>query len=497
MIHYDEEWIYKLLFRLEGSVAVRSVIHAFPAAVISVLLLYIEDWYPDEREKLGLLDLKFSQLYVAASAILVFLLGFRTKQALSRFWEGSGLLHQMRGEWFDTVSNCVTFSICALKTKSEEVHKFRHTIVRLMSLCHGSALEEIAGNQIQLETIDIMGLDHGTLQHLKSCHEKYGFNKVEVMLHLLQSLITNAHEESILKIPPPILSRVYQTISRGFVNLLNAKKISDTKFPFPFVQLITGLILVLNVGMPFVITSLVKSKVLAAIFSFFPLFGMFALDFISIELENPFGTDANDLPLQNFQHEMNNCLLMLLHYNTDLIAGVSSTCIMDFEELVDSMAHVSGKGPLSESHKSIRLSDVKIGIEPKEDGGSNDGKGMESVATVCSLRQKSTDVPACSNPTVARAAKSQPDAATRIDPGPAAGPQQAAPETEPNMTELQFSLAKHMTELNISLTRWTKTINDQVNELTHSFDSLRTFSDTIPGAFKSWNGWECAVGPIA
>lgn len=48
---------------------------------------------------------------------------------------------------------------------------------------------------------------------------------------------------------------------------------------------------------------------------------MFALNFISIELENPFGLDANDLPLSEFQKEMNDCLLMLLHPNTDLVSG--------------------------------------------------------------------------------------------------------------------------------------------------------------------------------
>ena len=31
------------------------------------------------------------------------------------------------------------------------------------------------------------------------------------------------------RVQPPILSRVYQTLSRGFVNLLNAKKIADTR----------------------------------------------------------------------------------------------------------------------------------------------------------------------------------------------------------------------------------------------------------------------------
>ena len=46
--------------------------------------------------------------------------------------------------------------------------------------------------------------------------------------------------DGVLAIPPPILSRVYQTLSRGFVNLLNAKKIADTRFPFPYAQTIAG-----------------------------------------------------------------------------------------------------------------------------------------------------------------------------------------------------------------------------------------------------------------
>merc|ERR1712232_791809 len=98
----------------------------------------------------------------ATTAVLLFLLGFRVRQGLSRFWEGTGLLHQMRGEWFDTVSNCVTFSISAKQGNKElqaKIIAFRHTIVRLMSLAHGSALEEISGNETQLETIDVFGLD--------------------------------------------------------------------------------------------------------------------------------------------------------------------------------------------------------------------------------------------------------------------------------------------------------------------------------------------------
>ena len=36
---------------------------------------------------------------------------------MERFWEGTGLLHQMRGEWFDAVSCCVTFTRGSIATR--------------------------------------------------------------------------------------------------------------------------------------------------------------------------------------------------------------------------------------------------------------------------------------------------------------------------------------------------------------------------------------------
>jgi len=52
-------------------------------------------------------------------------------------------------------------------SRKPAVELFRHTIVRLTSLCHGSALEEISGMSGTLEIIDITGLNSATLKHLK------------------------------------------------------------------------------------------------------------------------------------------------------------------------------------------------------------------------------------------------------------------------------------------------------------------------------------------
>merc|ERR1712113_116280 len=158
---------------------------------------------------------------------------------------------------------------------------------------------------------------------------------------MIQTIITKSLDDGVLKIPPPILSRVYQTLSRGFVNLLNAKKIADTRFPFPYAQLIAMLLMLHVVMTPMMISCLIASKIWAPLFTFVPIFGMFSLSFIGIELENPFGDDDNDLPLDHFQSEMNTCLLMLLHENADLIASVSPhRCETDFKVLERSIRHV-------------------------------------------------------------------------------------------------------------------------------------------------------------
>merc|ERR1719240_1523562 len=85
-------------------------------------------------------------------------------------------------------------------------------------------------------------------------------------------------------------------------------------------------------------STVVRSRILGPLVTFVPIFGILGLVFIGIQLENPFGSDDNDLPLEHFQHEMNSCLLMLLHPDTDLIAGLDEErCKYEFLTLEGDM----------------------------------------------------------------------------------------------------------------------------------------------------------------
>eukprot|EP00929_Paragymnodinium_shiwhaense_P078297 TRINITY_DN40562_c0_g1_i5.p2 TRINITY_DN40562_c0_g1~~TRINITY_DN40562_c0_g1_i5.p2 ORF type:complete len:176 (-),score=28.27 TRINITY_DN40562_c0_g1_i5:83-610(-) len=159
MIDYEEDPFFCLVCRRKGSIIWRAAMFALPSACLSAVFVALNDIYPSMRDEYGLMDATKSQLWNAVTAVLFALIMFRCNKAYARFWEGTSLLHQMRGEWFNSVSNCVNFSTAAKALHLEKVEDFRHTIVRLMSLCHGSALEEISGIQRDsFVTIDTLGL---------------------------------------------------------------------------------------------------------------------------------------------------------------------------------------------------------------------------------------------------------------------------------------------------------------------------------------------------
>lgn len=351
MIEYSNDgWfgflsgIWRCSFR-SGSVLLRSVAVSICSGLLASGLVILSEERKEIWDKTGIDTLTASQLWAAMTASLVFLIGFRTNKAYGRFWDGTTLLHQMFGEWFDAVSCLVAFSSLSIKKQPGQVAQFRHTLIRLMSLCHGCAMEEISnlGSQPYL-CVDVGGLDQKTLKYLtKAKYDKnLNFNTVEVVIHMIQTLVVFNSNNGVLKIPPPILSRVFQTISRGQVNLANAKKITSTLFPFPYAQLIGVLLIIFSLSTPVALASVITSWQWAAVFTAVPVMSLFALNYVACQLEMPFGTDPNDLPLAVFQDHMNSSLLMLIRPETDLVPHVHEHCATDYEDI---KAHISLKQP--------------------------------------------------------------------------------------------------------------------------------------------------------
>jgi len=304
---------FAFIFSRKGSIVPKAMAYAVPSVTLCFLSRLLADTYPDQLhvQLLGQY-LKESQLWSALNAVLVLVLAFRSQQALARFWEGVTLLHKARAEWFDACSALTAFSSRSVGTLPSEVVEFQNTLVRLMSAMHGCALHQIKeGENEEFDVIDIQGLDDDSLRYLNECRDS-GTNRLEVFLHWIEVLITENIGIGVIAVPPPIVSRVYQELSKGLVNLHNARKIADTPFPFPYAQIIALLLLFHLIATPIILSTLLPSYLWACSITLFTTAGMWSINLIAGQLEQPFGDDENDLPIETLQVDMNASLLMLL-----------------------------------------------------------------------------------------------------------------------------------------------------------------------------------------
>jgi hypothetical protein len=122
-----------------------------------------------------------------------------------------------------------------------------------------------------------------------------------------------ANGKDIIKIAPPILSRVYNQLGNGIVKLNNARKIHDFPIPFPLAQVITIMLLVHWFVTATVCALEAEDPFFAGFFSFVIIMSYWSINYIAVELEQPFGDDPNDLPLHEMQIDLNKSLASLLN----------------------------------------------------------------------------------------------------------------------------------------------------------------------------------------
>uniref|UniRef100_A0A7S4UWY7 Bestrophin homolog n=1 Tax=Alexandrium monilatum TaxID=311494 RepID=A0A7S4UWY7_9DINO len=307
MIKYDPgNFGLMFIFGYKGSVFPKALVWAIPNAVLALLLhMYMrqDQVYGNPLSMTGV-----EKLWAGYSSVLGFLVVFRNNQAYTRFWEGATLINQVRGEWFNAVSTL--FAFCnQTKEFQEKVETFQHTLVRLTSMLYCSALQQVCDlNDDTLEIIDNTGMDKESLQFMMDSTDR-----CEVLLQWIQRLIVDNEAAHTLKIAPPLLTRAFQELSRGIVNLNNARKIKDIPFPFPYAQMITVMLIVHWTVTPLWASQVIESRVAAVSVCFFVTFAFWCLIYIALEIDQPFGEDDNDLPLREMQREFNRSLLHLMH----------------------------------------------------------------------------------------------------------------------------------------------------------------------------------------
>lgn len=306
MRHYvGGKWGFSLIFEIYGSVFpyafAMAVVNAALTVGVSISMEYSEGIYPDP----GTTE-TVATLMAIFTSVMMFILTFRSDIAYERWWEGGTLLQKTRGEWFNAYSSLVAFS-SARPELQRQVMEFHHLLARLMSLLFCCALQQVSPSKDRpFEILDTQGIELESLLYLESTRDK-----VEIILQWIQRSIVLRMNDGVLPVAPPVLSRAFQELSWGIVNLQNARKIADFPFPYPYAQ-VSILMLLLHWGlMPFW-CSMLLSKTMAAGTSFVVIFFLWCLNFIALQLEAPFGDEPNDLPMDQMILDWNNSLCTLL-----------------------------------------------------------------------------------------------------------------------------------------------------------------------------------------
>ena len=79
---------------------------------------------------------------------------------------------------------------------------------------------------------------------------------------------------------------------------MESMQIADTTVPFPMVHIGMTILTMFYVSWPFLMALLCRSIYWAMLISFVPILAFFAVNAIAIELQDPYGDDDNDLPLE-------------------------------------------------------------------------------------------------------------------------------------------------------------------------------------------------------
>ncbi|CAE7349148.1 unnamed protein product [Symbiodinium natans] len=305
------------------------------------------------------------QIWSKFTFVLGFLIVFRSNQAYSRFWESVTLFHQISGEWMSAFSNLLSFC-SADPVKQAAVAEFRQYLIRLMSLLHCNALQTLCElDDDRLEVVDLGGICRTSLVHLKGSPDR-----CETVLLWLERFIIEADKSKTLDVPAPILSRAFQELSRGMVGVTNVRKIRDVPFPFPYSQFLSFILVVHWLVTPIVASQIILKPWWAGIMVFAVSTSYWTLYYIAQEIDQPFGEDANDLPVREMQRHFNEKLEFFIsplscsvpEFNLDAsqhIQMLSSTFSVALASSVESPVEASGSLPEASAPLSAVQKDVE------------------------------------------------------------------------------------------------------------------------------------------
>jgi putative membrane protein len=273
MVDYDAKRGLWLLFRIRGSVVPELALRTLVVAAIGggAAWLYQYNGFcvpPVAHTMLGL--------------ALGLLLVFRTNSSYDRFWEGRKLIGQM----VNAARNLMRQSIGYIEIADEETFTHRRELQRHITLLYALVRQYLRGER-----------DLASLGTLVTAAEKEALGPVAmrplaVATWISDRLATCARSGRLTE-------QRLQEMDKNLTVLCDAwggaERILRTPIPFAYAHHIKAFLVLFTFTVPFAVVESMKwvTPVASAVLAF----ALFGIEEIGVEIEEPFGYDANDLPL--------------------------------------------------------------------------------------------------------------------------------------------------------------------------------------------------------
>jgi putative membrane protein len=288
MINYNPKNWLNFIFSFHKSDTVRMMWkELIYISLLSILIAYVEMTFFPEAYFLKNLTTVYSLLGFVISLLLV----FRTNTAYDRWWEG-------RKAWGAFVNDTRSLSskLGAVALTPEE----KSTFNRLIPLFVFAAKQHLRNQDLKEEAsavLNLEGLDLSGHQPLR-------------IIQLLRVEIENLlQKETIHKQSWLALNRDLDAL---ITSLGICERIKNTPIPFSYSLFIKKFIFIYVVTMPLAFVPLFGY--LSAFISTFVFYALVSMELLAEEIEDPFGSDQNDLPTDQ--------LCLTIQQNCQQIFGV-------------------------------------------------------------------------------------------------------------------------------------------------------------------------------
>lgn len=324
-----------------------------------------------------------SATYSIFTWALTCLLSFRTSVAYNRLWQASSTAHAVTGQFFASCSQLVAFAEVSNADRDKK-DDYQGLVVNLFSFlmrstfCQSSCKKSNTGFNV----IDENAFDQQSRVFLESIAEGYSresaFMKTEIIVMWIYQLSLANMKLGVIDTAPPVVASAFQNLNQGIAQSQQMHMVTDTNFPFLYVQVLAVCLTAHLCITPFMVAS-EPSPAWSYIMAFVVVLGLQVLDVIAAEIESPFGDDPNDLNTVSFLDEFNTKLRLLLLSGT---RRIPFSCLTAHPAIPEELHHLGGfqhrrhsipqavRSPLSRhsnrSSETQGLSDMQLpGVPPK------------------------------------------------------------------------------------------------------------------------------------